>query len=148
MPAVSTRLRTATRGLGTLDAVRLLTTPRWIARHLLAICLVVAFLALGWWQFGRAADGNTLSYGYAVEWPVFAGFVIFIWVREIRRSIAAAPLAPPPPPLSADPSGRRLADNPAYADDDDAALAAYNAYLRWLNDNPGAAPADYPLRRA
>jgi hypothetical protein len=59
-------------------------SPRWLVRHALAAGLVAAFLALGWWQIGRAAHGNPLSLGYAVEWPLFAAFVVAVWVREIR----------------------------------------------------------------
>ena len=61
-----------------------LWTPAWIARHLLALVLVAGFLALGWWQFGRASGGNALSWGYTFEWPVFAGFVAFLWFREVQ----------------------------------------------------------------
>lgn len=65
-----------------------LCTPAWLARHLAAFALVAAFLALGWWQISRAAAGNALSWAYAVEWPVFAGFVVFLWFREVRRTLA------------------------------------------------------------
>lgn len=68
-----------------------LCTPGWLARHVAALTLVVAFLALGWWQISRAAQGNTLSWAYAVEWPVFAGFVVFIWFREVRRTLHEPP---------------------------------------------------------
>jgi hypothetical protein len=116
-------------------------TPAWLVRHVLAVTLVVAFLGLGWWQIGRAASGNVLSYAYAVEWPVFAGFVIFVWVKEIRRSRASRPLADDePPPLRA---ARPARVGPGYDDSDDDQLAAYNRYLAWLNANPDARPADY-----
>ncbi|MFI5840241.1 hypothetical protein ACIA8K_11105 [Catenuloplanes sp. NPDC051500] len=62
-----------------------LLTPRWIAVHLGTVLLVIAFLALGWWQLSRAeAGGNPSSWGYMLEWPVFAAFVIFLWAREAR----------------------------------------------------------------
>ncbi|MEV0734131.1 hypothetical protein [Polymorphospora sp. NPDC050346] len=64
-----------------------LLTPSWIARHVGAVALVVAFSALGWWQISRAIAGNALSWAYAVEWPVFAGFVIFVWIREVRHTL-------------------------------------------------------------
>jgi hypothetical protein len=78
-----------------------LWTPAWIARHVLALVLVVAFLALGWWQFSRATGGNSLSWGYTFEWPVFAGFVVFLWFREVQ-------LARRPP--AADQDGEPAAD--------------------------------------
>ena len=114
-------------------------TPAWLVRHVLAATLVVAFLGLGWWQIGRAASGNLLSYAYAVEWPVFAGFVIFVWVKEVRRELSArgSVVTEEAPPVRAN----RPA--PTYDDSGDEQLAAYNRYLAWLNANPGARPADY-----
>ncbi|MEV6695264.1 hypothetical protein AB0M35_27705 [Micromonospora sp. NPDC051196] len=64
-----------------------LWTPAWIARHVAMVVLVTAFLALGWWQVSRAAAGNAISWGYAVEWPIFAGFVVFVWWREVRHAL-------------------------------------------------------------
>ncbi|SNT65154.1 hypothetical protein SAMN05421812_12086 [Asanoa hainanensis] len=58
-----------------------------LAKHVLAIVLIGGFLALGWWQVSRASAGNTLSWAYAFEWPVFAGFVGFLWYREIREAL-------------------------------------------------------------
>ena len=69
--------------------VRRLWTPWWVVVHVAVVVLVVGFLALGWWQIGRAAQGNLLSFGYAVEWPVFAAFVIFVWIVEMRKALRA-----------------------------------------------------------
>ncbi|MFI9641011.1 hypothetical protein ACIG87_13240 [Micromonospora sp. NPDC051925] len=139
-----------------------LWTPAWIARHVALVVLVTGFLGLGWWQISRAADGNTLSWGYAVEWPIFAGFVVFVWWREVRHTLrdpgaapgrttvpdgvapAGAATAPSTTPAVRRPV--RVARVPAAPADgaDDADLAAYNRYLTWLNANPGARPGDYP----
>ncbi|BFU46545.1 hypothetical protein [Krasilnikovia sp. MM14-A1004] len=134
-----------------------LWTPAWIARHVVAVVLVVGFCGLGWWQFTRAAGGNALSWGYTFEWPVFAGFVAFLWVREVqherRRSAPAGDTAPAPPdsPGTGQPgvvSVRRPVRVPvapvAPDDGDDADLAEYNDYLAWLAAHPGARPTDYP----
>jgi DNA-binding transcriptional regulator of glucitol operon len=134
-----------------------LWTPAWIARHVAAIVLVLGFLALGWWQFGRASGGNTLSWGYTFEWPVFAGFVVFMWVREIQHE-RRGPRNPVP--KEAEPAARpqRLPGEPVTVGrpvrvparptgpvaDDDPALAAYNDYLAWLAAHPNARPGDYP----
>ncbi|WDZ84942.1 hypothetical protein [Micromonospora cathayae] len=65
-----------------------LWTPAWIARHVAMVVLVVGFCALGWWQISRAtAGGNSSSWAYAVEWPIFAAFVVFVWWREIRHTL-------------------------------------------------------------
>ena len=55
------------------------------------LVLVAAFLILGWWQLGRAKQGNALSLGYTFEWPFFAAFVIFMWVREMRITLYGPP---------------------------------------------------------
>ncbi|MDO3702143.1 hypothetical protein Q3W71_10690 [Micromonospora sp. C28SCA-DRY-2] len=131
-----------------------LWTPAWIVRHVAMVVLVVGFLALGWWQIGRAASGNGLSWAYAFEWPIFAGFVVFVWWREVRHALRG-PEAPEPAPAPPAPSGAatrpgvrrpvRVTRVPVpAADGEDADLAAYNRYLQWLNANPGARPGDYP----
>ncbi|KAB1161168.1 hypothetical protein ACLQ20_28955 [Micromonospora sp. DT46] len=141
-----------------------LWTPAWIARHVAMVVLVTGFLALGWWQVSRAAAGNAISWGYAVEWPIFAGFVVFVWWREVRHTLRgpAAPADAQGETSSA--AGTRPADAPqaaatrpvvrrpvrvargsaAAGGGEDGDLVAYNHYLQWLNDNPGAKPGDYP----
>jgi DNA-binding transcriptional regulator of glucitol operon len=130
--------------------VRRLLTPGWLLRHALAVGLVVAFLLLARWQIGRAAGGNMLSYGYAVEWPVFAGFVIFVWIKEMRRTLRAGRTRPGEDQAGVQPeagrtwAARRQRSDSAYDDSADPELAAYNRYLAWVNANPQASPMDYP----
>lgn len=133
--------------------VRGLWTGAWIVRHTVAVVLISGFLGLGWWQFSRAQGGNTLSWAYAFEWPVFAGFVVFLWVREVqqerRGERPAEPEQPPAPPPA---PGRVTVSRPVrvaggsgpVTADDDPELAAYNDYLAWLNAHPGARTGDYP----
>lgn len=120
---------------------RLFLRPKWLAWHALVAALVAAFLALGAWQMRRASEGNLVSYGYALEWPLFAAFAIAVWYHTIRDRLrpnagddpeppAATPAAPPPasrPVLPPRPA-------PAPPPEDDPALAAYNAYLANLAD--------------
>jgi hypothetical protein len=39
---------------------------------------------LTWWQFERAYHGNTLSWAYTFEWPLFGGYAIYVWWQLIH----------------------------------------------------------------
>jgi len=47
--------------------------------HLAVGLVVPGCLALAWWQVTRALSGNTLSWAYVFEWPIFAGYAVFMW---------------------------------------------------------------------
>jgi DNA-binding transcriptional regulator of glucitol operon len=113
---------------------RLLLSPSWLVRHLLALGLVVAFILLGRWQWHRAESGNGLSFAYTVEWPLFAAFVAFFWWKmlhfelhppqeqvepEIDEEVAPAEVSSQQPPID---------------DASDPELAAYNRYLADLDE--------------
>jgi hypothetical protein len=120
--------------------VRRLLTPRWLARHAVAIGLVVAFGWLGWWQYGRATGGNNLSWAYTFQWPLFALFVLVLWVRMMRDETRADPDAKPAPP----PLRPRVPVTRPPDDADDPELSAYNRYLAWLAAHPDRRPSEYP----
>ncbi len=127
-------------------------TWRWVLVHLGMVVLVVGFLVLGWWQIDRARSGNLLSFGYAIEWPVFAAFVVYVWLKELRAVLRehpsedpAVPVPPPPArPVIRASARQNRATAAAYDDSGDAELTAYNRYLAWLNANPGSSPSQYP----
>lgn len=125
---------------------RLLLSPSWLVRHLLALGLVVAFILLGRWQWHRAESGNGLSFAYTVEWPLFAAFVAFFWWKMLRFELhppneqstesdtddvasiegiegigtgGSTDVSPVPPPID---------------ETTDPELAAYNRYLAQLDE--------------
>lgn len=57
---------------------------------------VVAFLGLAYWQFQRfeSVTGDGQNLGYALQWPLFAAFVIWAY----RRFVQYEDEGPPPPP--------------------------------------------------
>jgi hypothetical protein len=134
--------------------LRRFLSPRWLAFHLLVLVLAAAFLGLGWWQLRRATGGNALSWGYALQWPVFAGFTVFVWYRTLRDTArppgsrrdqgSRSGSGERPGGSDARPAGRRpafpvptLPARPAPAvvaedEDEDPELAAYNRYLAAL----------------
>lgn len=146
----------------TLPVVRRVLTPGWLVLHVLAVLAVAVMLWLAGWQLVRGMDGNSISWGYALQWPVFAGFAVFVWIREVRRTVRpeatdvdTSPNAPSPESADAPYTGqpqfrrpvitRRVPAHTAPAvEEDDPEVAAYNRYLAWLNANPGARPGDFP----
>ncbi len=67
----------------------------------------------------RARSGNTLSWAYVFEWPLFAAYAVYMW-RKLLLDERGVPRV------------RRLRH-----DDDDEALDAYNRYLSTVH---GPAP--------
>ncbi len=63
---------------------RFLFRPKWLGWHALMVLVVLGMLALGDWQFHRAESGNSLSWAYTFEWPIFAIFVIVFWAKTIK----------------------------------------------------------------
>jgi len=57
--------------------------------HLTLLILLPVFAWLTWWQLGRALDGNVLSWAYTFEWPLFAGYAIYVWWQLIHDQTTA-----------------------------------------------------------
>jgi DNA-binding transcriptional regulator of glucitol operon len=115
-------------GAGTLTYVRRFFTPGWLGLHLIAIVLIGVFMLAGWWQLTRAQGGNLQSWAYVIEWPMFAIFVIAMWVRMVRDELRGET----PETRSVVPG--RAAPHIEIDDEDDEELAAYNRRLARLND--------------
>ena len=58
---------------------------RAIVYHCLLVAIVTGCSIAAWWQFGRASQGNALSYLYSIEWPVFAIVAIIGWWQLIQE---------------------------------------------------------------
>ena len=107
---------------------RVLLTRRWLLRHVLLLVVLSAFTALAWWQVIRAGEGNLRSYAYAVEWPIFGVFVIYVWWKSIQDELKPGTLPPRP--------SKERASSPMNTEIDDSSdpeLAAYNRYLADLH---------------
>ena len=96
---------------------------RALRLHALALLVVAACLALGWWQLQRALSGNTLSWVYTFEWPFFAAYAVYMWWRLLHEEPGSR--------------ARRRTDkrkpSPRASADEDEKLAEYNRYLAELN---------------
>jgi len=164
-------VRLASEALGSLGGVRTASTSRhgtqagaeptprrpataWTSRravttHVVAAVVVPGCLVLAWWQATRALSGNTLSWAYTFEWPVFAGYAVYMWWKLVHDqpadtpgpahadpAVARPPVGDPGPARTADDDARA---HPAGVEDAgpdggvDDGLAAYNDYLAALH---------------
>lgn len=127
------------------DVRRVLLSPKWLLGHVLVLVAAAVFCRLGWWQWHRSREtnGNMQYLSYAVQWPLFAGFAVLLWVRIVRDSqrppdrdepartpvrTPAAPAVPPP----ARPARTEDGGTEDSGDGQDDELAAYNRYLASL----------------
>jgi hypothetical protein len=80
---------------------RFLISPRWLAWHAFAVVAFWGMCWLGDWQLRRALGGNSLSWAYTFEWPLFAVMGAFFWAKTIRdefrlrRDAATGGITPP-----------------------------------------------------
>jgi hypothetical protein len=127
---------------------RFLISPRWLAWHLFAVVAFWGMLWLGDWQLHRALSGNGLSWAYTFEWPIFAVMGVVFWVKTIRdefhspgSSDAVAPEVALPAGVSPAgfaagpgvPAAAAVAGDDGATPEENAELAAYNAYLARLH---------------
>ncbi len=117
---------------------RVWLSPRALKLHAVILIVVPAFMALCVWQINRALNGNSLSWAYVFEWPLFAGYAIYMWWRFVHEK-------PEPVDAAASENGHADAapqppgDPPAAKERQEAAeLAAYNEYLARLAEKDRA----------
>jgi DNA-binding transcriptional regulator of glucitol operon len=112
------------------------STTRRRRSALIALVILAAggCLALGWWQWTRfqSVSGTFQNLGYAMQWPLFAGFCVYAYRKFVRYEEA-------PPDSQKDRAITELPDGllperpkPVAHKPDDPALREYNAYLAEL----------------
>jgi DNA-binding transcriptional regulator of glucitol operon len=118
----------------------------WLSRramklHVVILIVVPAFLALCLWQISRALSGNTLSWAYVFEWPLFAAYAIYMWWRFVHeaaedhmppRDTVTDPVGPIASPSATEP------EETAQEMEEDKEMAAYNDYLAQLAERDKA----------
>jgi DNA-binding transcriptional regulator of glucitol operon len=123
---------------------------------ILVIAAAATCLVLGWWQWGRfqSSNGTAQNLGYALQWPLFAGFFIWAYFRFIRlereaqrredaseesgAQATAMPRRPVKPVVQHELPPGLLPERPTVKQDIDPALADYNRYLAELNARAAA----------
>ena len=122
-------------------------SARAIGLHLALLGWLAMCGAAAYWQIGRAAQGNQLSFLYAIEWPCFAIMGFFGWwallhmekvtehQAQARRDYEEL--------MRAKAAEARLAAEQQQAEADDPALAAYNDHLAALSERDAKLRGDH-----
>ncbi len=105
---------------------------------MLVIVAALGCLALGWWQWTRyeSAGGTGQNLGYALQWPLFAGAVVYAYRRFVQLEAETDDPSLKPKTLASPteiPAGI-LPDRPKAGPerDLDPATLEYNKYLAEL----------------
>jgi len=114
--------------------------PKRLLCHLGVALVFLTCLRLGWWQWDRSqlpgGAPAAQNLAYALLWPVFGAYGVYVWVRLLRMEIRGE-------------DTQRGGDGPVLGRPDrdnrpgtalvpyvppDPQLLAYNAYLHELNE--------------
>ena len=111
-------------------------SPRAIGLHVALLAWMASCALAAWWQVGRAVQGNSLSFLYAIEWPVFAVLGVLGWYALLNLEKVA----------DGEIEARRVyeermrrearAAREASRVEEDPALSAYNDHLANLATQP------------
>jgi hypothetical protein len=114
-------------------------SPRALKLHAVILVVVPACLALCVWQIDRALNGNSLSWAYVFEWPLFAGYAIYMWWRFVHEKPEPADVVTSENGHGDTPTKLENGSTTAKTAQEDADLAAYNDYLARLAERDRAA---------
>jgi DNA-binding transcriptional regulator of glucitol operon len=117
------------------------TRRRRPALILLVVAAAAGCLALAWWQWTRweSTSGSFQNLGYALQWPMFAGFCFYAYYKFVRYEEAPPERGTTVTEIPAELLPERAAPAPTPRDaDDDPAMREYNAYLAELAENSRA----------
>ena len=91
------------------------------------ICLSAFYI-----EIRRAMGGNHLSWAYVFEWPIFAGYAVYVWKKLLSDERTPSP----------DPTLEVRIEPPS---EPDVALERYNDYLRSVHGERDDADEPPPL---
>lgn len=113
-----------------------LFSGRAFALHVSLILWEVMCAAAAWWQLGRAINGNSLSFMYAIEWPAFGVLGVLGWYALLNTEVVTEHQAKERREYEEVMRAQAQAARDASADPEDPALAAYNDHLAGLSSQP------------
>jgi hypothetical protein len=110
-------------------------SPRAIVLHIALLGWLGLCVAAAWWQVGRAVQGNSLSFMYSIEWPVFAVLGVLGWLAMLNMETITAGQEKARLEYEERMRAQAKAERAASAPED-ATLSAYNDHLADLATRP------------
>ena len=111
-------------------------SKRGIGLHLALVAWLALCVAAAYWQVGRALQGNSLSFLYAIEWPCFAVLGVFGWWALLNMEKVTEHQEQARREYEEKMREQARAAREAAAAEEDPSLAAYNDHLASLAEQP------------
>ncbi len=107
-----------------------------MALHLAALGWIAGCSTAAWWQISRATDGNSISWVYAVEWPVFAVAGVFGWWSFLHADAVSDEQRAERRAFEEQMRSEARIARQVDHDEDDPTLRAYNDHLEAIGAQP------------
>ena len=104
--------------------------------HFVLLCWLAMSAVAAWWQGGRAVQGNSLSFLYAIEWPVIGVLGVLGWYALLNLEKVTARQEQERREYEESMRAQARAARDANEQAEDPAMAAYNAHLAELSTKP------------
>jgi DNA-binding transcriptional regulator of glucitol operon len=109
---------------------------RALGLHLALAMWICVCAVAAWWQVGRAMEGSSLSYFYAIEWPVFGIFGVLGWYALLNLEKVTEHQERARREYEENMRAGAQAARQASAQGEDPLLAAYNDHLAQIASVP------------
>ncbi len=111
-------------------------SKRGIGLHFALLGWLALCIAAAYWQVGRALQGNSLSFLYAIEWPCFAVLGVFGWWALLNMEKVTEHQEQARREYEEKMREQARAARQAAIDAEDPELAAFNDHLASLAEQP------------
>ena len=109
---------------------------RALGLHLALATWIFVCAVAAWWQVGRAIQGSSLSYFYAIEWPVFGIFGVLGWFALLNLEKVTEHQERARREFEEHKRDEARAAREVAGEPEDPILAAYNDHLAQISSSP------------
>jgi DNA-binding transcriptional regulator of glucitol operon len=109
---------------------------RAIGLHFALLLWIAMCASAVWWQVGRAVEGNSLSFLYSIEWPVFGVLGVLGWYALLNLEQVTVDQQMVRREYEEKMRAQAVTARDVTRADEDPTLAAYNDHLARLSHLP------------